>query len=185
VRVFSSHVPIDLVPTWWMPVSGLTDVYDLIISFRDQSYMCSGKMSSLVLGDRLVINNYYRMPETGRAASGLNWNAGACIPEMGIHYSYDVSTNGPMSWNASTLLPVMPMFGVNDDQIKAVLIATPTFQTVEPFGEFEGPFINPLMCLNWCEDTGCTFAGTTFWTTMHWLFTDYHDVSCTGAKCSV
>jgi len=139
-----------------MPVSGLTNVYDLIISFRDQSLMCSGKTSPYVLGDRLVINNYYRLPETGRAAVGLDWNEGACIPRMGIHYSYDLHTNGAMSWNASALLPVMPMYGVNDDQIKAVLIATPTWQYFEPIGEFEGPFPNALMCYNWCADTGCT-----------------------------
>jgi len=184
-RVFSDGVSLNLIPKYWVPVDGINNTYDISLIFRDPSYMCSGEVSPYVLGDRISINNNIPLPQTSDDATSQGWVAGACITEMGIHYSLDISSPGMMTWNSSTLLPVMPMYGVDDHQIKAILINSATFQYTEPIGEFEGPFNNAFFCLNWCSDTGCTFSGTDIWTTFHWLFTNYKDVSCAGAPCKL
>jgi len=184
-RIWSEYVPQNLVPRFWKPVAGVPGAYDLSISFRKASTMCSGSTNKEVLGDQVSINNDYLIPENSDIATAAGWVMGDCISQMGIHYSFDLNAqHGKMTWNSSSLLPIMPMYGVNDKQIKAVLIATPTYQYTFPLGEFEGPFTNGLFCFNWCPNTGCTFSGTSVWTTFHWLFTNYAEVSCTGAPCA-
>jgi len=184
-RVFTDSVPVNMIPKYWVPVNGISNAYDISLMFRDPSFMCSGKTSPYVLGDRISINNMFPLPQTSDDATAQGWVAGQCIGEMGIHYSLDITSPGQMTWNSSTLLPVMPMYGVNDKQIKAILINSASYQYTEPIGEFEGPFTNGLFCLNWCSNSGCTFSGTSIWTTFHWLFTDYKSVSCSGAPCKL
>jgi len=185
-RVFSQYVPQNLVPDFWRPVQGQSNQYDIGIIFRSNDLLCSGMKSAEVLGDRLFINGITPIPLDSKSATQQGWTEGACINEMGTHYSYDLAgSGGRMTWNSSTLLPVMPMYGVNDYQVKAILIATPSWQYTYPIGSYEGPFNNYLFCFNWCSDSGCTFSGTEVWSTFHWLFTDYKEVQCTGAKCIV
>jgi len=183
IRVYSSSVPQNIIPKYWVPVPGQTDQYDISLIFRSSEYMCTNKTNSYILGDQISVGNKYPIPQTSDEATSQGWVAGACIPEMGIHYSLDVTSPGHMTWNASNLFPVMPMYGVKDKEIKAVSIVTPSWQDTIPFGEFEGPVNNAIFCYNWCPKSGCTFSGTHVWSTFHWLFTDYKEVSCTNAPC--
>eukprot|EP01088_Endostelium_zonatum_P009760 TRINITY_DN2306_c0_g1_i1.p1 TRINITY_DN2306_c0_g1~~TRINITY_DN2306_c0_g1_i1.p1 ORF type:complete len:280 (-),score=45.74 TRINITY_DN2306_c0_g1_i1:40-879(-) len=187
VRVYSSYVPQNLIQAgYFIPVQGVNNAYDLSVIFRRNSDACSSSSSPLVLGDRLLVNGVYSIPLNSSSARAAGWVEGACIKEMGTHWSLDTTQNGSMSWNSSNLFPLMPMYGPQDGQIKAVLIPTPSWQyTFLTGGEYEGPFTNSLMCLNWCTNSDCTFSGTHVWTTMHWLFTDYTQVTCDGAKCVV
>eukprot|EP01121_Diplochlamys_sp_Union-15-3_P022494 TRINITY_DN95_c0_g1_i1.p1 TRINITY_DN95_c0_g1~~TRINITY_DN95_c0_g1_i1.p1 ORF type:complete len:305 (+),score=35.28 TRINITY_DN95_c0_g1_i1:67-915(+) len=184
-RIWSSSVPSNLIPNYWRPVPSDAKAYDISVMFRAPSILCSGQTSSYVLGDRVSVNNRYTVPQNSGEAKDQGWVMGNCISRMGIHYSLDLDSPGNMTWKAESLFPIMPMYGVQDNQIKAVLIATPTFQDVYPFGQFEGPFTNFLFCLNWCSSSGCSWTGSDVWTTFHWLFTDYNEVTCTGAPCAL
>jgi len=184
-RVWTSflagYIPKGLIPDFFVPVPGKSNAYDISIIFRSSDYMCSGQKSNYVLGDRVYVNNKYVIPLTSDDATTAGWMAGACISEMGTHYSLDLT--GKMTWNASNLLPVMPMYGVHDKNIKAVLIASTTWQYTYPIGEYEGPIDNFIMCGNWCDNSGCTFPGVDLWSIFHWFFTDYTEVNCSGATC--
>jgi len=186
-RVYSRYVPQNLVQDgYWVPVPGQDDTYDISLIFRRSYDTCSYSTSPYTLGDRLLVNGAMSIPLNSTDATAKGWVEGACIKEMGTHWSWDTTQNGSMSWNSSNLFPVMPMYGPEDGLIKAVLIPTPSLQyTFLSGGEYEGPFTNGLMCLNWCTTSQCTFSGTHVWTTLHWLFTDYTQVTCTGAKCVV
>jgi len=185
-RAKNSNIPQNLVPKLWMPVAGQSDLYEIALMFRDPSMLCSGRTDNHVLGTYISINNWFPIPEDRDTATAKGWTQGDCIGEMGIHYSYDLAFgNGTMSWNASNLLPIVPMYGVQDKQIKAILIAVTSWQDTYPFGQFEGPFNNFLFCYNWCPNTGCTFAGADVWSTFHWLFTNYKQVNCLGARCAI
>jgi len=182
-RVWDTDVPQYLIPNFWVPVQGKANVYDIAVIFRSSNITCSGQTSPYIMGDRILVNGMFNIPLTSVAAKSAGWVEGACIPWMGTHWAYDLSTKGsPMTWNASTLMPIMPMYGPEDTQIKAVLIASTTVQYTEPLGDFEGPIPNFIMCGNWC-DSNCHFTGTSWWSIMHWFFTDYVNVGCTGASC--
>jgi len=187
-RVFTSswagYIPSNLIPSFFVPVTGKSNAYDISLMFRSSEYMCSGQKSNYILGDRVSVNNKYEIPQTSDDATSKGWMPGACISEMGTHYSFDLSSgNGKMTWNSSNLLPVMPMYGVHDKNIKAILIASTTWQYTYPIGEYEGPIDNLIMCGNWCSGSGCTFSGTDIWSIFHWFFTDYEEVNCDGATC--
>jgi len=178
--------PESLVPDYWIPVEDADDnSYDLIIQTRDPSMVCSGATDSNLLGDRISVNGVLDIPLDMSDAQSAGWVEGNCIPKMGIHHAYDLNTPGQNSWNASSLVPVLPMFNPATGAISAVLLASSQAQHFEPVGDWEGPFINMLMCKNWCANTGCTFPGVALWTTMHWLFEDPSLNQCTGAKCIV
>eukprot|EP01089_Gocevia_fonbrunei_P011713 TRINITY_DN2552_c0_g1_i4.p1 TRINITY_DN2552_c0_g1~~TRINITY_DN2552_c0_g1_i4.p1 ORF type:complete len:290 (+),score=40.08 TRINITY_DN2552_c0_g1_i4:40-870(+) len=183
-RIKSDHIPKNQIPKFWIPVEGTQNSYDLSLMFRDPSMLCSGKTDDHVLGTYISINNVFVLPEDSNAATKQGWIEGNCIGEMGIHYSYDLESPGNMTWKTENLLPILPMYGVEDKLIKAILIATPTWQDTYPFGQFEGPFTSSLFCFNWCANTGCTFQSD-IWSTFHWLFTDYTKVTCTGARCAI
>jgi len=185
-RLYSDSVPQNLVPDFWVPVDGYSNTYDISLIFRNSSVLCSGDViKNEVLGSHISINNKIPIPENSLLATAVGWVEGNCISRMGIHYAYDLNAPGKMSWNSSSLVPVMPMYGPIDRQLKAILINTPTWQDTEPVGEWEGPFTNGLFCYNWCSSSDCTFSPSSVWSTMHWLFTDYSIVNCTGAKCSL
>lgn len=193
---------------FWRKVG--SNQYDVFIRTRDAKVMCSGEKTPDMLGDRLEINGFFNIPLNTSDAVKQGWFPGNCINKMGIHYSYDLAAPGSISWNASTLLPVQPMYDAKRATINAVLFNIPhweyvrirsslhTHQSVkidplsylqpiqtEPIGEFEGPFPNNLFCWNWCANTGCNFPGVDLWSTMHWLLVDPTTVSCEGAPCSL
>jgi len=182
------NAPQDLVDKgYWMGGVDPNDdsAYDLILSTRDSSMICSGATDGNVLGDRMFINGMMEIALNMDDAQSQGWVEGNCIPKMGVHHAYDLDYPFSQSWNFNSLVPVMPMYNPQTRALSAVLLASPDAQRIEPFGDWEGPFINMLMCKNWCANTGCTFPGVTLWTTMHWLFEDPKLNVCTGAKCVI
>jgi hypothetical protein len=184
-RVFG-NAPDNLVDQgYFMETDSADQAFDLVISTRDPSIMCSGDTDGNTLGDRLSINGKMDIPLAMSDAQLAGWVEGNCIPKMGIHHAFDTAYPGSQSWNKDTLVPVLPMYDPATGHINAVLLASSDAQRVEPFGDWEGPFPNMLMCKNWCANTGCTFPGVLFWTTMHWLFGDPAQNQCAGAKCVI
>jgi len=180
------NAPAALVAQGYWMATGLGDgSYDVIMQTRDPSMICSGTSDNNKLGDRLVINGHMSIPVTKPLAQSAGWVEGNCIPKMGIHHAYDLNHPSSQTWNSSSLVPILPMYSATTGRVTAVLIASPDAQRIEPFGDWEGPFINSLFCKNWCANTGCTFPGVSLWTTMHWLFEDPATNTCTGAKCSI
>jgi len=170
---------------YWMSTDSDVEAYDLILQTRDPGMICSGATDDNVLGDRLIINGIMEIPLDMPDAQSAGWVEGNCIPKMGIHHAYDLNFPSSQSWNASSLVPVLPMYSPSTGAITAVLLASTDAQRIEPFGDWEGPFINMLFCKNWCANTGCTFPGVGLWTTMHWLFEDPKSNVCDGAMCVI
>lgn len=193
---------------FWRRVAGQSDTYDIYIRTRDAKFMCSGAKSLDVIGDRLEINSFFTVPLNQSVAVKQGWAPGNCIGRMGIHHSFDLAAFGGNSWNASTLVPVQPMYDAQRHTINAILFNMPHAEYVrlywpsappqqirsisltiislqtEPIGMFEGPFTNGLFCKNWCADSGCTFdIGFHLWSTMHFHFVDPSTISCTGSPC--
>lgn len=179
--------PSSLIGAWWVP-TGADGQYTLTVSTRDLSTVCTSASHAYGIGDRVLLNGHFDVPLNASEAARTGWVRGDCIPGMGVHWSKDLTRNGSMSWEAANLLPIMPMYDPNPGsggKINAVLFASLDLQRVEVFGDWEGPFINSLMCLNWCKNTGCTFAGTHGWTTMHFLFENHQENTCDGAHCVI
>ncbi|ELR15098.1 uncharacterized protein ACA1_215700 [Acanthamoeba castellanii str. Neff] len=169
---------------FWRRVAGQSDTYDIYIRTRDAKFMCSGAKSLDVIGDRLEINSFFTVPLNQSVAVKQGWAPGNCIGRMGIHHSFDLAAFGGNSWNASTLVPVQPMYDAQRHTINAILFNMPHAEYTEPIGMFEGPFTNGLFCKNWCADSGCTFdIGFHLWSTMHFHFVDPSTISCTGSPC--
>jgi hypothetical protein len=180
------EAPIPLVDQgYWMDTGVGDDSFDIIVQTRDPTMICSNTVDGNKLGDRLVINGLMNIPTMAPLAESAGWVEGNCIPKMGIHHAYDLNFPSSQSWNASSLVPILPMYSATTGRVTAVLIASPDAQRIEPFGDWEGPFTNGLFCKNWCANTGCTFPGVTLWTTMHWLFEDPSTNTCAGARCSI
>jgi len=169
------------------------DCSDLFVSFRDPSTVCgnngtSTPQGSFTLGDRVLVGSKrFPVPLNAADAKMAGWTEGNCIPHMGIHYAYTLGGNVGQSgkWNSTSLFPIMPMYDAQTGNINAILVANPHLANVFPLGWWEGPFINMLMCKNWCANSGCGFADTHVWTTMHFMFRDSNSISCAGAKCSL
>jgi len=170
---------------------------DVTLICRDSSKVCNGSSdyvphslgsSVASIGDRIVVGaKRMNIPLTSSSAQAAGWLEGNCIPHMGIHHSYIYGrsgANGP--WSVSNLFPIQPMYDSNTGHINAILVQNPHATThVMPFGFWEGPFINPLMCINWCKNTNCGFTDTMIWTTMHFFFRDPSSINCNGARCAV
>jgi hypothetical protein len=174
-------------PFWWQaPTDRLAR--DLFLTFR--SGLCNTQAnSSLVLGDSLTVNSKFSIPLTRAAAIANGFVRGNCIGKMGSHFWYDIKTPGTMTWDATNLLPVLPMYlddGPNAGHIQAVLIASPRFQWTEPVGMYEGPFTNGIFCKNSCkaDQAACSnFKNSGPWATMHWEFNDPAQATCVNAPC--
>jgi len=177
------NAPDNLIGDYWMDNGDGS--YDLIVQTRDASMICSGDTDGNQLGDRVLINGEVNIPLAMTAAQSAGWVEGNCIPKMGIHHAFDLNAPFDQTWNYTSLVPVLPMYSASTGAITAVLIASSDAQRIEPFGDWEGPFINYLFCKNWCGNSGCKFPGVTLWTTMHWLFEDPAQNQCAGALCSL
>jgi len=139
-----------------------------------------------VLGDQVSINNQFTIPLTSDEATKAGWVMGDCIPDMGIHYAYDLNEPGSQTWNTSSLVPALPMYNPENGYINAVLVSIPDLQVYEPFGEWEGPFLPSMFCGNWCSQSGCDFSSqATVFSTLHLFFRDPHLNDCTGAPCKL
>ena len=115
---------------FWRKVSGTVEDYEIYIRTRDPKYMCSGAKSLDVLGDRLEINSFFSIPLNASQAAKEGWVPGNCIGEMGVHHAYDLAAFGRNTWNASTLVPVMPMYDAQRTTINAILFNVPHFEWV-------------------------------------------------------
>jgi hypothetical protein len=185
VRAFGQPDPNLIKKGFWKPVNvnGET-VYDIAIALRDPSLVCSGRSDpNNVLGDRLKIAGFFNIPLNMLEAEHSGWAMGNCIKQMGIHHAYDLNHPGTNTWNASSLVPVLPMYNSITKAVSAILFWMPDIERVEPFGMWEGPFPGSFFCANWCANTGCHWPGVDFFTTMHWMFTDPSKNTCAQAPC--
>jgi len=187
VRVYGQP-PASLVPNFWVPATDDDDAYDINVIFRNSSIICSGQFDDQnpVLGDQVSINNQFNIPLNSTDAKNAGWVMGNCIPEMGIHYAYDLNAPGSQTWNVSSLVPTLPMYNPEDGYINAVLVSIPNAQLYEPLGEWEGPFLPSIFCGNWCRLSGCDFSGeANVFSTLHLMFRDPSLNDCDGAPCKL
>jgi len=163
------------------------NLYFISVTFRDSSIMCSGETdSSLPLGDRLIINANgiaQQLPLTEDEAISGQWTKGSCFQSMGYHYFYDLVGHPNMTWYASNLLPVVPMY--YQGAINAFFFASDVVQqtTLDTHMWEPVPLADFLMCKNWC-DSSCTWYDTSFWSTMHVYLKDYTTVNC-PSDCTI
>jgi hypothetical protein len=167
----------------------------LIVRTRARKAACNAAVGGgPVVGDRLVLldnsEQGFEIPTTMSRAVQNKWSRGNCIPKMGTHFAIDVLSPGNMTWNAESLLPIMPMYRPTDGSISAVLINTDNAQTVFTAGgawEGLGPagFPSSIFCKNWCADSGCHWNDATGFTTLHWLFSDLSLNTCDDAVCKL
>jgi len=179
-----------LSPAFWKPVDGQDGAYDLFVLFRN--HLCTtGNTSSSVLGDFVSINGNFTIPLWLSQAASMGFYPGNCIKKMGSHQWYDLASPGSMTWDANTMLPILPMYlnsGPQAGFLHAILIATPRLQWVEPIGDYEGPFPSFLFCKNACakDQSACSdFTNAGIWSTMHWEFSDPSLATCENAPCSL
>jgi len=185
VRYWGSPSPQLLTAGYWRDSGAGDSSYDILLTTRDPSVVCSGVTALELIGNQLNMWNIQSIALNMSAAEAEGWVMGNCIPKMGIHHAYDLNAPGNQTWNWQSLVPVLPMYDAVNQNLNAVLINTPQAQWVEPLGEYEGPFPNMLMCKNWCANTGCDFPGVTLWTTLHFHLVPIDGISCTGAPCMI
>jgi len=174
---------------WWIPT--VDGHFYLSVTFRTSDNMCDSEYKyQEPLGTQVVLNQgsqpTFTMPLNEEDATSAQMTKGGCIATMGTHWALDLATAPNMSWNASNLLPVMPMYF--QDEISAILFNTPNIQLGSyPLGPWEVPLIEELMCYNFCDDS-CSWSNP-MWNTMHFFFTNYEQNTCTqhcpGQKRSV
>jgi len=168
---------------FWVADSNGDGNYLMTVSFRDPSAgLCTANNEQPeYLGTQVVVNQgslNFVIPLDNTAAEAAEFTAGGCIGHMGTHWSYDLKTHPEMSWVPSNLAPVVAMY--NDRPLSAFFFTTPTLQYSEPFGPWEGPIPDNLMCLNWC-DSSCDF-NINFWNTLHFFITD-PDLDICDSRC--
>jgi len=145
---------------WESPRFGICEkdgCMDLFMLFRDPSSVCdSSKVYREAGGDRLVVggSRTVKIPIVGTDAQKSGWYLGNCIPGMGTHWALNAVKAGGSTFNASTLFPIMPMYDSDTGHINAILVNSPHVNKIWPFGGWEGPFPNFLMCKNWCSGSG-------------------------------
>jgi len=175
--------PLGGLEKFYRPIGNET--YRISLSFRAGGDLCSStKKYSEPLGDQIVINQGtldLSIPLNETAATSAKWSKGACIPEMGTHWSYDLTSAPVMSWKSANLLPVVTMYNEQaGGGISSVFVTTPNLQSSEPIGVWEFPIPSELMCYNWCSDS-CTWD-VYFWNTLHFYLDDRSLNTC-PASC--
>jgi len=176
---------------YWIVQSGAKDTWYITVSTRSSEFMCGSARSSLLLGDRLVINQGtldFSIPLSAKAAQSEGYVPGSCMKTMGQHWMLDLSLrNGQLSWVEGNLLPVVPMYypPTIDGTIHAIFITTPVAQpgaALFGHGDWETPALTAsLMCENFCSKD-CHWT-TDFWSTMHIYFnSDWQDATCPGGS---
>jgi len=174
---------------FWKPSNSTEEAWTIDMSFRDPSEMCSGAKSSLVLGDRAVINQdtiKFALPLTKDDAHASQFDAGSCIAGMGQHFMYDVKTAPDTSFVEGNLMPVVPMYHPDTDKLQGFFFTTPVKQSgsrsVTASNDWDFPAVTgKLMCYNWC-DAECAWE-TSSWSTMHvFVSSSYASVVCPGGE---
>jgi len=165
--------PVSGLDDFWMADSNGDGNFMMTVTFRPASdNLCDpNSQQPELLGNQVVVNQgstNFNIPLTTDAATQAQFTMGGCISDMGTHWSYDLKTHPDMSWVPSNFMPVVPMY--NNGVISAFFFTTPILQYSEPFGPWEGPIPDDLMCLNWCSDS-CGF-GVNFWSVLHFFITD-------------
>jgi hypothetical protein len=130
IRVTSFVEPLLVQRGFWRKVRGTDNAHEISIRTRDPKYMCSGVKSTDVLGDRLEINSFFNIALNASQAVSQGWVPGNCIGQMGIHYAFDLAAPGRNTFNASTLVPVMPMYDAQRQTINAILFNIPHYEWV-------------------------------------------------------
>jgi len=185
VRIFGT-LPGPLVPEYYKPAD--SDSMEVTVSFRDPDSVCDPTVTfNEVVGDRLVINPdtvAFPIPIAEGDAVLAGWSQGGCIGGMGTHYSYDLLTTPVLSFNATTMVPVTPMYF--NGSVSAFLISSPQEQEIIPLiGAWEGPFPLTLWCYNWCSSQCSpnfdTYSG--WWSSMHFLLHD-HTINTCAQHCA-
>ena len=182
--------------------STATEPFTLTVSFRNTTgiSLCDPTITfDEELGDRVAVlwseaaaftagpREVTRLlPLTDAVAQAEGYRRGSCFNGMGWHWFKDlVAANGTLSWEATALMPVVPMYNhVDGGNLNAIFFATPKvqqdgFPTYASNGWEPVPLSDGMMCANTC-DSDCTFAGASAWSTMHWYFHDHAkpDLTC-------
>lgn len=164
------------------------DHHRMSVGFRsDTSGVCDETFQFPdAVGDALVVQPNgiaINLPLTEADAVAQNYHKGSCFDGMGYHYFLDLmTTDNSMSWESDALSPVVVMFNIDGD-INAIFFASSDVQQgMFSTNEWEPiPLPEFAMCGNFCDRNTCTFKGNTngMWSTMHWYFKDYEEVTCT------
>jgi len=155
------------------------------VGFREGDVCDSDTQFDEPVGTVVVVNPAtiaYSIPLSVTAATQADYHKGACFDAMGVHWMYDLNTAPKMSWNASSLLPVIPMYWPTTGKLATVLFASTSNESSYNAGwDLPAGLSNALMCANTC-DKDCTFANTDVWSTMHIFFHDPKTLTCDRNK---
>jgi len=187
---------------YYIPVKGEAHTWEISVSFRSPSEVCSTDESKMPIGNQVVINQHTikkSIPMTSAEAAKVGFGAGSCMKQMGQHWFYDLQSGGSkMTWNPGNLLPIVPMYAEGSNRINAFFFTTPACQYDSGHNWDNVPVICSLnagmMCNNFCQSdcpaspaavlTGKTpwkDPATYRWGTMHVFFNGHLDsVTCKG-----
>ena len=176
--IFGSDVPDKLIDQGYWQTTGEKNTYFASVSFRAAHDVCSTSSFSEPLGTQLVLNQgalNFNIPTTQANAEAELWTEGACMDQMGYHYSYDIESAPEQSWEAANLAPITPMYW--EGKLIAFFFSSADAQRYVGSSPWEVTLPNSFICYNWCEED-CTFSDNTWWSTMHFLLNDYNAVQC-------
>jgi len=141
-----------------------------------------------------------------------DWKEGSCINGMGYHWETDIEGGKNLSYEASKLVPVVPMYNSVDGSINGVFLMATSRKQRWPaecehsvdfpailqcgtanFGNLNfwdmGPGLTqetvpPLyMCSNFCGECKLTGSHDGYYQTMHWFFKDTaSEEKCSGGR---
>lgn len=99
---------------------------------------------------------FKHIPLAAEDATAMAFHKGSTFDGMGTHYFYDISDrSGSLSWYASELMPLVPMYHPVTGKIQAIFVAaTSRQQTIFPpssNGWEPVPLVNAAMCQNLCD----------------------------------
>jgi hypothetical protein len=154
--------------------------YEIGLSFRSGAIVCNGSVDPTApTGTQAVVHGSgFAVPLTQVEAEQKGFVRGSCFETMGTHYFFDLA--GPkLTFNADTLVPVVPMFGT-DGNLNAVFFASTVVQQHLLDARMWEPVPLPpfAMCKNFC-DANCHWEHT--WSTLHVFFGGYKAATCPGA----
>jgi len=173
--------PVSGLETFFQPTENGT--YRITLSFRSGGDLCGTQKYGESIGNQIVVDQGsldLSIPLNETTAAAAKWTKGACLAEMGTHWSYDLKSAPTMSWKSANLLPVVTMYNEQaGGGISSVFITTPNLQYTEPLGPWEGPLPSMFMCDNWCSDD-CSWD-VSFWNTFHFFLDDRSLNTCPTA----
>jgi hypothetical protein len=171
--------------------------FEITLSFRPESEVCSEIPSDHPIGSELIVNRgviNFLIPVHTHVARGLGWSAGACIEDMGRHWSYDLRTDAknPVRYESDYdfryLVPIVPMYDVHTNLLTGIIVVT---ETVQPGNwpatdDWEVVIPGTIQCQNFCHRNKRCLVSTTglrLWSNQHWMFTDVSTLTCPEGQC--